>query len=258
MPRFSANISTMFTEHPLLARFEKTKTAGFEGVEFQFPYDTDIDKLATAVQACGLPVTVFNHANGDLPKGGAGIAALPGAEDEFKSAIDETCRYADRIKPLNVNILAGWPPEKFPRELCLETLAENLRLAAAALADISVGTVVEAVNTRDRPGYLISSTRQAVAIVERAGHANLKIEYDLYHAQIMEGDLIPTMQEFQRYIGHIQFADTPGRHEPGTGEINFPVVFEAIDEMGFDGYLAAEYHPAGATADSLSWLEPYR
>lgn len=256
MPKFSVNLSTLFTEYPFLERFDRAKAAGFDAVEFQFPYDVPIEELVSTIEATGLPVSVFNHEVGDLATGGPGIAAVPGKEDEFKAATELTIRYAERIKPLNVNILAGWPPDSFPREQCLETMAGNLNHAAEALAGIGVTCVFEAVNTRDRPGFLLSSTRQAVALKERAGHANLALEYDLYHMQIMEGDLIPTMQDFKDHIGHIQFADTPGRHEPGTGEINFPLVFDAIDAMGYQGYVAAEYWPTAKTEDSLGWLTP--
>ncbi len=258
MPRFSTNLSTMFTELPFLERFAAARDAGFQAVEFQFPYETGLDDLKAAIDGIGLPVAVFNHKVGALDQGEPGAAAMPGAEDTFKAYLEETFRYAEALRPMNVNVLAGWPSmEEFTRGACLETLAGNLNLAADAMSGIGVRVITEAVNTFDRPGFLLHSTEQAVDLVEAAGHPNLGIEHDLYHMQIMEGDLVRTVEANLKQIGHIQFADTPGRHEPGTGEINYAYVFEAMDRVGWKGFLGAEYHPRTATDDSLGWLRPY-
>lgn len=248
----------MFLEYDLIDRFQAAKEAGFGAVEIQFPYGTPLADLVAAKEDNGVEITVFNVGVGDLEQGGVGLAAMPGREDAFKKAVDEARKYADRLKPLNVNILAGWPPmERFSREQCLDLLASNARYAAAALEETGAKTLVESVNTKDRPGYLIHTTEQALEIVARADHPNLAIEYDIYHMQIMEGDLAATIESNLANIGHIQFADTPGRHEPGTGEINFPYLFQAIDDMGYSGWLAAEYSPQGKTEDGLAWLQPY-
>src|SRR5690606_25481194 len=190
---------------------------------------------------------------------GPGLAAMPGREAEFAKATAEAHVYAEALRPRNVNVLAGWPPAELPRETCLAALARNLAHAAEVMAGIGVRVVTEAVNRRDRPGYFLGTTAEALEAIDRAGHANLGLEYDIYHMQIMEGDLAPTIKRHVARIGHIQFADTPGRHEPGTGEINFPFLFDAIEAAGYDGWLGAEYVPSTErTEDSLGWFVPYR
>ncbi len=255
MPRFSSNISMMFLEYDLLDRFQAAQNAGFGAIEIQFPYDTSVADLLIAKEDAGVDITVLNIGVGDLISGGPGIAAVPGREDHFKAAVDEAYDYAATLKPITMNVLSGWPPmEDFTREQCLDVLASNLNYAAAAFDDTGATVLTEAVNNKDRPGYLINHTAEALDVIDRAGHANLKIEYDLYHMQIMEGDLVNTLRETLDRIGNIQFADTPGRHEPGTGEINFPYIFDALDDMGWEGYLAAEYNPSGRTEDTLGWM----
>jgi hydroxypyruvate isomerase len=259
MKRFSANISMLFAERPLLDRFQAARDAGFTGIEIQFPYDTPVETLVDAKERAGLGVSVINLPVGDMLSGGPGLAAMPGREAEFAAAAAEARRYAAALAPRNVNVLAGWPPADLPREKCLATLAHNLAHAAAAMAEIGVRVVTEAVNRRDRPGYFLGTTAEALDAIDRAGHANLALEYDLYHMHIMEGDLAPTIRRLVKRIGHIQFADAPGRHEPGTGEIDFPVVFDAIEAAGYDGWIAAEYLPSTErTEDSLGWFESYR
>ena len=258
MPRFSANISTVFCELDFLDRVPAAAKAGFGAVEAQFPYhDASAEEFKAAIDAAGLDLAVFNIDPGDL-MGQGGHCALPGGEDAFKAAVAACHAYAEIVKPRNINVLAGWPPAEFERAQCRDVLISNLAWAAEAFADIGVRVVVEAVNDRDRPGFLVTTSADAVDIIDSAGHPNLAMEYDLYHMQIMEGDLIPTMKNILGHIGHIQFADTPGRHEPGTGEINFANVFTALDEMGYDGWLGAEYHPVEHTESSLAWLDPYR
>ena len=255
MPRFSSNVSMMFLEYDILDRFQAACNAGFGAIEIQFPYDIPVADLLMAKEDAGVDITVLNVGAGDLTSGGPGIAAVPGREDHFKAAVEEAYEYAATLKPITMNVLSGWPPmEEFSREQCLDVLASNLNYAAAAFDDTGTTVLTEAVNNQDRPGYLINRTAEALDVIDRAGHANLKIEYDLYHMQIMEGDLVNTLRENLNRIGNIQFADTPGRHEPGTGEINFPYIFEAIDDMGWEGYLSAEYNPSGRTEDTLSWM----
>jgi len=248
----------MFLEFDLLDRFQAARDSGFGAIEIQFPYDTPVADLAAAKDRAGVEITVINVGVGDLVEGGPGLAGVPGREDLFKQAVEEAQDYAEILKPLNMNVLAGWPSmDKFDREECLDVLATNAGYAAAALEDTGAKVLVEAVNTKDRPGYLIHTTEQALDIVARADHPNLAIEYDIYHMHIMEGEVAPTIEKNLHKIGHIQFADTPGRHEPGTGEIDFPFLFEAIDKIGYQGWLAAEYVPQGKTEDSLGWLQPY-
>ena len=258
MPRFSANISMLFCERPFLRRFVAAGRAGFDAVEIQFPYAEDVTSLTTAKDDSGLDVAVFNLPVGDMLSGGPGLAAMPGREAEFAATIDQTLPYVEALGPRNVNVLAGWPPAEIDRQRCFETLVENLRCAAATFEPLAVRVLTEAVNSRDRPGYFLTTSAQAVAAVEAAGHENLAIEHDLYHMQIMEGDLIAGLGRLLPRIGHIQFADNPGRHQPGTGEINFPAFFAAIDDGGYKGFVGAEYDPLGTSEDSLGWLEPYR
>jgi hydroxypyruvate isomerase len=257
MPRFSANISMMFTERDWLDRPKAAADAGFGAAEIQFPYEQPPETWAKAIDAAGRGVAVFNLPVGDMLTGGPGLAAMPGREGEFDKAIAQALPYAEALKPRNVNVLTGWPPAELDRGTCMAALTRNLAAAAEAFAGLGVRVVTEAVNSRDRPGYFLNHSRDAVAVIDAAGHANLGIEYDLYHMQIMEGDLVPTMTALLDRIGHIQFADTPGRHEPGTGEINFAFVFAAIDEMGYDGWVGAEYNPSRRTEETLDWLRPY-
>jgi len=258
MPRFSSNISMMFMEHNFLDRFQAAKDAGFGAIEVQFPYDIEPKDLLAAKESAGVEIAVINIPAGDLTSGGPGIAAMPGREDQFKAAVEQARDYAEILKPVNMNVLTGWPPmDRFSREECLDVLAGNLRYAADVLADTGTKALVEAVNTYDRPGFLLYTSQQAIDVIKAADHKNLALEYDLYHMQIMEGNLVNRMTEILEHIGHIQFADTPGRHEPGTGEINYPFVFAALDKMGWQGWLGAEYDPTGSTEDSLDWLKPY-
>ena len=242
MPRFSSNISMMFLEYDLLDRFQAAQNAGFGAIEIQFPYDTSVADLLIAKEDAGVDITVLNIGVGDLISGGPGIAAVPGREDHFKAAVEAAYDYAATLKPITMNVLSGWPSmEDFTREQCLDVLASNLNYAAAAFDDTGATVLTEAVNNKDRPGYLINHTAEALDVIDRAGHANLKIEYDLYHMQIMEGDLVNTLRETLDRIGNIQFADTPGRHEPGTGEINYRNVFKYIHSRGFDGVIGMEH-----------------
>jgi hydroxypyruvate isomerase len=258
LPRFSANISMMFLEHDFLDRFQAAKDAGFGAIEIQFPYDISPEDLLAAKESAGVEIAVINIGAGDLTTGGPGIAAMPGREDQFKEAVEQACRYAEVLKPINMNVLPGWPPmDQFSRDECLDVLAVNLHHAAEGLASTGTRALVEAVNTPDRPGFLLYTSAQAIETIDAAGHENLAIEYDLYHMQIMEGNLVNRMTEILDRIGHIQFADTPGRHEPGTGEINYPFVFEEIDKMGWQGWLGAEYVPTRKTTETLEWLQPY-
>ena len=258
MPKFSANISMMFMEHDILDRFQAAKDAGFGAIEVQFPYDIEPEDLLAAKESADVEISVINVGAGDLTSGGPGLAAMPGREDQFKAAVDQACHYAEILKPLNMHVLPGWPPmDQFDRGECIEVLVANLRFAAEALATTGTRALVEACNIQDRLGFLVHNSAQAIDVINQVGHDNLAFEYDLYHMQIMEGNLVPRMTEILAQIGHIQFADTPGRHEPGTGEINYSYVFKAIDEMGWKGWLGAEYAPSGPTTETLDWMQPY-
>ena len=258
MPKFSSNISMMFREYKFLDRSEKAKSYGFDGIEIQFPYKFSINDLNTAKTNNGLEISVLNIDAGDLVDGGPGIAAIPDREDQFKRAVEQAVEYAVILQPTSMNILPGWPSmELYNRQQCLNTLANNLHYAGDALAQVGVKVLVEAVNTLERPGFLISSSSEAIEVLNLADHKNLFLQYDIYHMQIMEGNLVGRMENIIDRIGHIQFADNPGRNEPGTGEINFDFIFKRLDEMGWNGWLGAEYIPSKQTEETLQWLKPF-
>jgi hydroxypyruvate isomerase len=249
----------MFTERPPLDRPKAAADAGFAAVEIQFPYDTPADAWARAIEDAKVGVSVINFPVGDMHDGGPGLAAMPGREAAFRAAVAEAVPYATALKPRNYNVLPGFPPvDTLGRDACLDALAGNLSHAAETLSPLGVRVVTEAVNTQDRPGFFLKSSSQAIEAIDRAGHPNLAIEHDLYHMHIMEGRLIERLGEIFGRIGHIQFADAPGRHEPGTGEIEFEPIFHAIDELGYDGWVAAEYVPSKRTEETLDWLQPWR
>ena len=242
----------------MLERMAAARRAGFAAFEVQFPYEIALEDWVAARRKAAIATALINVPSGDFRAGGPGLAAMPGREAAFREAVGEARRYARGLRARCVNVLAGTPPPGLGRERYMAVLAQNLRHAAAVMAEIGVRVVVEAVNTRDRPDFFLPRTRDALAAIDWAGHDNLFVQYDLYHAQIMEGDLVPTLEAHIGRIGHIQFADTPGRHEPGTGEINFPFVFAAIDRLGYDGWVGAEYLPSRPTGETLEWLAPWR
>ena len=256
LPRFSANISMLFAERDWLDRPAAAAAAGFEAVEIQFPYDAPAGDWQRTIETAGLAVSVVNIPVGDMLDGGPGLAATPGRQAEFRRAAETARDVAAALRPRNANVLSGYPEQHgFEREQCLATLAENLRVAADLMGRIGVGVVVEAINTVDRPGILLSTSAQALEAIDRAGHPNLLLQHDLYHMAIMEGRLIPRLGEIVHRIGHIQFADHPGRQEPGTGTVDYPAVFAALDRLGYDGWVAAEYLPSRITEETLGWLE---
>ncbi len=255
MPRFSANVSMLFAEREWLDRPAAAAASGFGAIEIQFPYDRPAEDWQRAIEAAGLAVSVINVPVGDMLTGGPGLAATPGRQADFRRAAETARDVAAALRPHNVNVLSGYPERHgYERARCLETLAENLRVAADLMGEIGVGTVVEAVNTIDRPGFLLSTSEQALEVIDRAGHGKLALEHDLYHMDIMEGRLIPRLEEIMPRIDHIQFADNPGRHEPGTGGIDYPAVFAALDRLGYDGWAAAEYWPSRVTEETLGWM----
>lgn len=256
MPRFTANLSMMFNEHPLLQRPAAAATAGFTGIEIQFPYEVPAVDFGAACRDAGVAVAMFNIPTGDFTTGGPGLAAMPGREIEFRDAVSHAMPYVDALKPRTINVIAGRPPTDADPAACLDVLAANMNHAASRFAELGVCVTLEAINPRDVPGYPVTTTRDALAVLDRADHPNLALQYDAYHMQITEGDLITTMTTHIKRIGHIQFADNPGRHEPGTGEINYENVFAAIDDIGYPGWVGAEYRPTRETTATLRWMHP--
>jgi len=258
MPRFSANISTLFQEYPVLERFDAARRAGFSAVEIQFPYAIPLDDLVRAKRAAGVTVALINLPAGDVAAGERGLAGLPGRQSAFAEAIARGRRYAEALGCPTVNALAGIPSPAAAIEDCLDVLAENLHAAAVAFATAGIRVVTEAINDRDIPGFLMTTSAAAVAAITRADHPNLALQYDIYHMHIMEGDLLATLARLGPRIGHVQFADAPGRHEPGSGEIDFAALFAALDAIGYDGWTGAEYMPSTTTEESLEWFAGFR
>ncbi len=244
----------MFREHAPLDRPRAAADAGFRCIEMQFPYDLDRDKLAGAIRDLGLAVSVINVPAGDLMTGGEGLAAVPGREAEFRKAVETAAAYAEALGAINVNVLSGAPGPAHARDACLETLAGNLRHAADRYSAIGVRTVVEPINTADRPGFLLPRVADAVALIERTGRNDIFVQFDLYHVAMMQDPIVATFEAHRAKVGHIQFADAPGRHEPGTGAIDFGAAFAAIDAAGYGGWTAAEYFPAATTEEGLGWF----
>ena len=254
MPRFDANLTMLFTELPFLDRFEAAATAGFKGVEFLFPYDLDAGQLKGLLETHGLIQVLHNLPAGDWAGGERGIATLPGREAEFREGVGKAIHYAKTLGCTQLNCLVGIPPKDADRASIEARMTENLRYAAGQLGDAGIALLIEPVNTRDIPGFHLNRTAQARAIIEDGKLANTFIQYDIYHMQIMEGDLARTIAANLDLIRHIQLADNPGRNEPGTGEINFPFLFKHLDRLGYAGWIGLEYKPAGRTTDGLGWL----
>lgn len=256
-PRLAANLSFLFTERPFLERFAAARAAGFTAVEFHFPYAEDPAVLAELALRHGLEVVLFNLPAGDWAAGERGIACHPGRIAEFRAGVSRALEYASALDCPRLNCLAGIPPPGVGVEAALATLADNLRHAAAACAAAGVQLLLEPLNTRDNSGFLISTTRDALAAIDAAG-GGARLQYDVYHAQVMEGDLAATLATHFDRIGHIQIADNPGRHEPGTGEINYPFLFAHLRRLGYAGWVGCEYRPSGASEDSFGWIEACR
>jgi hydroxypyruvate isomerase len=254
MPKFAANLSMLFTEHPFLERFERAAAAGFQAVEFLFPYEFDIAAIGRELRRNQLQQVLFNLPAGDFAAGDRGMANDPRRVDEFRAGVDEALRIAGELGAARLNCLAGVRLADVPDEAQLATLAENLRFAADAAAAAGVLQVVEPLNAYDAPGYFLPTPEAGFALVRRVDHPNLKLQYDVYHAQRMSGNLTATIAQHIDDIGHVQIADSPARHEPGTGEIAYPFVFRALDDAGYDGWVSLEYRPRRDTESSLSWL----
>ncbi len=258
MPKFAANLTMLFTEVPFLERFDAAKSAGFDAVEFLFPYDFDKHEVAHALQRNGLKLALHNLPSGDWAGGERGIACLPDRIAEFRAGVARAIDYATALNCPKLNCLAGIPPQGVTEDVAQETLVANLGFAAAELEKQGIQLLLEPVNTRDVPGFFVSRTAQGLAILDQVGSGNLKLQYDIYHAQVMEGNLLPTIEANFDRIGHFQLADNPGRHEPGTGEINYPFIFQRLDRLGYTGWIGCEYKPAAETAAGLTWFRRQR
>ncbi len=257
MPKFAANLSMLFTEHDFLDRFSAAASAGFRGVEYLFPYDYPAADVSRTLRNAGLEQVLFNLPSGDWAAGERGIACLPDRVDEFKTGVAKAISYANALGCKRVNCLAGKVPVGVAREDAHGTFVTNLRFAAAELERAGIALVAEAINTYDIPAFFLARSDQAFAIVEEVGSKNLTLQYDIYHMQRMEGELAATMRANLARIGHVQLADNPGRHEPGTGEINYPFLFDFLDAIGYTGWIGCEYVPSNGTVDGLGWANTY-
>ena len=257
MLKFSANLTMLFNEVDFLGRFERAARAGFKGVEYLFPYAWQKEELVEKLDKYGLEQVLHNLPAGNWPAGERGIACLPQRVGEFQEGVGLAIEYAKALKCPGLNCLVGIVPEGVPAEKVRQALVDNLRFAATALEKEGIRLLVEPLNDRDIPGFYLVHTKDTLRLFEEVNHANLWLQYDVYHMQIMEGNLIKTIRDNLERIAHIQLADNPGRHEPGTGEINFTNLFHFVEEAGYDSWLGCEYQPAGVTEDGLGWIKPY-
>jgi hydroxypyruvate isomerase len=248
MPRFAANLTTMFTERPFLERFEAAAAAGFGAVEFLFPYDRPAAELRAALDVAGLELALFNAPPGDWEAGERGLAALPGREADFRAAFAWALDYAEVLRPARLHVMAGLATGPAARE------AYVANLAWAAEAADGQGLTIEPINSRDMPGYHLATSADAISVLEAVGAGNIGLQFDIYHAQIMEGDLTRRIERLMPRIAHVQIAGVPDRHEPDEGEVSYPHLFRLLDRLGYAGFVGCEYRPRGQTEEGLGWL----
>lgn len=258
MPRFAANLSMLYPQHEFLDRFAAAAADGFEAVEFLFPYDYSANELKQRLSDNGLVQALFNVPPGDWAAGERGIATLPGREDEFRSGFDRALEYAAVLGNTRVHVMAGLLAAESDRARHHGVYLQNLAYAADQAGKAGITVLLEPINTRDMPGFLLNRQDQAQAICKEVGATNLKVQFDCYHCQIVEGDLATTLRRDFDCIGHIQIAGVPDRHEPDQGEVNYPYLFELMDHLGYDGWVGCEYRPKGDTSTGLQWLRDWK
>ena len=258
MPRFAANLSMLYPQHEFLDRFAAAAADGFEAVEFLFPYDYSATELKQRLSDNGLVQALFNVPPGDWAAGERGIATLPGREDEFRSGFDRALEYAAVLGNTRVHVMAGLLAAESDRARHHSVYLQNLAYAADQAGKAGITVLLEPINTRDMPGFFLNRQDQAQAICKEVGATNLKVQFDCYHCQIVEGDLATTLRRDFDRIGHIQIAGVPDRHEPDQGEVNYPYLFELMDHLGYDGWVGCEYRPKGDTSTGLQWLRDWK
>ncbi len=255
MVRLAANLSMMFPHLPFLDRFDAAAEAGFKGVEFLFPYDLPAATIAERAVRCGLDIVLFNLPAGDWDAGERGIAALPERIADFRASVSRALEYARALRCPRLHLMAGKVPAD---EATRATLVKNIAYAADAAFGDGIDILVEPINTRiDMPGYFYATSAEALAVMDEVARPNVHLQYDIYHMQIMEGDLARTVDRLLPRIGHMQLADNPGRAEPGSGEINYPWLLGHIERLGYSGWIGCEYRPAGDTRAGLGWAKSY-
>jgi hydroxypyruvate isomerase len=255
MPKLAANVSLMFNEVPFLDRFARAAHAGFRGVEMLFPFDHSPEDIAQQLESHQLRNVLFNMPPGNWSAGDRGLAAVPGREEEFRQSVAIAVRYAKALGTPCIHMLAGIPGAGADRARCRQLYIDHLRYAAREVAALGRILVIEPINTRDVPGYFLNTQAEAHAIREKVGEPNLKVQMDLYHVQIMEGDLAVKIRKYLPHVGHIQIASVPDRNEPDDGEVNYRYLFRLLDELGYQGWVGCEYRPKGSTEDGLRWLK---
>lgn len=257
MPRLAANLTMMYNEHPFLDRFQAAASDGFQGVEFLFPYDFAAADIRARLQDNGLTQALFNAPPGDWAAGERGIASLPGREDEFQRGLDQALTYAAQLGNRSLHVMAGLIRPEQDRAAHRAVYVRNLARAASAAASAGITVVIEPINTRDIPGFFLNRQDEAQAICAEVGAANLKVQFDCYHCQIVEGDIAVKLERDMAGIGHIQIAGVPDRHEPNLGELNYPYLFDRIDALGYAGWVGCEYRPKAGTRAGLGWAQAY-
>lgn len=254
MPKLAANLSMLFPERAFLERFSAAAAAGFRYVEYQFPYPHGAAEVADAARSAGVEVVLHNLPAGDMARGERGIACLPGRERDFREGVARAIEYAKAAGCPRLNCLAGLASED-PRHF--DTLVANVRYAARRLAEVGLQLMLEPINTRTVPGFFLTGSAQAIDVLDAAGEGNAFLQYDVFHMQIMEGDLAATIERLLPRIGHVQVADVPERHEPGTGEVNFDFLLAHLDAVGYSGWVGCEYNPLGDTLEGLKWARSW-
>ena len=258
MPKLAANLSMLFTERPFLERFAAAARAGFEAVEYQFPYDeAGPEEVATRVREAGVQVVLHNMPRGETALGEHGTACLPGREERFRADVEKAIRYARAAGCPRLHCMAGVTPAGVERALVHRTYVANLRYAAQRLAEEGMGLLIEPLSPGTMAGTFLTGSAQAIQVLDEVGAPNAFLQYDLFHMQALEGNLAQNLRRLLPRIGHIQIADLPGRHEPGTGEINYDFLLPYIDGLGYDGWIGCEYNPAGDTVEGLTWAKRY-
>jgi hydroxypyruvate isomerase len=258
MPKFSANLGFLFTELPFLDRFAAAARAGFAAVEYASPYEHRARDIGERLADHGLTQALFNLPAGNWEAGERGIAVLPGREAEFRDGVSRALDYAEELGCARLNCLAGIAPPGADRRALEETFVANLAFAAEAARERGVQLLIEPINTHDMPGFFLNRSDEALRLINRVGSDNLRLQADVYHMQVMEGDLARRLEAAMPSIAHIQIADNPGRHEPGSGEINYAFLLPLIDRLGYSGWVGCEYRPRAATEAGLGWMAPYR
>lgn len=255
MPRFDANLNWLFTELPFLHRFDAAARASFAGVELASPYGHSHRSLRRAIDDAGLTVVLINTPVPADPAGSAGLACVAGRQAEFRDGVERALEYAAALDCRLIHLMAGVAPSDLDRDTISETYLENVRWAAEAARSTPIKFTIEAINGRDIPGFFVETQEQALSIVQAVGHDRVGMQFDVYHCQVAQGDITRRLEACLPFVDHIQVADPPSRHEPGTGEVGWPYVFRRMDELGYAGWVGCEYRPTGSTAESLKWRD---